>query len=288
MTVPVPSSEPKKSSPWLWVGLGCGGVLLVCMVIAAVGVFFLYGRMKNFEKQFSDPAVREARVRELMGASEIPEGYHAFMTFSIPWVMDMAILSDRDFVQKPPSGSSPFERRGFIYVHVPMKKAGGKKWQEFLEGKRNPDEFLQSNEIRFRQHETIGRGVIHAEDGTNYHYVAARGEVNIGRETKEGITTLIGVECPNDEKLRLGIWLGPDPTGGSTETPAAPEEPSRGEAEEKNQGDDGGASAEPGAAPSPDVAPQPGEVGPAPAVYAGTVADEAAIKDFMSHFSLCQ
>ena len=38
-------------------------------------------------------ALREA-VAELLGAETLPEGYNAMMTFSIPWVVDLVMLSD--------------------------------------------------------------------------------------------------------------------------------------------------------------------------------------------------
>src|SRR5262249_3942335 len=82
----------KKTSPWVWVGLGCGGVLVLCVVVTAVAGYVLYGKVRNFGKQFEDPAVREQRVREIMGVQDFPEGYYPFMTFSVPWVLDVAIL----------------------------------------------------------------------------------------------------------------------------------------------------------------------------------------------------
>ena len=268
MSYPDSSSEPKKTSPWVWVGLGCGGLLLVSLIVVAIGAFFLYGRVKNFGEQFNDPAVREARVRELLGADEIPEGYYPFMTFSIPWVVDVAILADHP-VAKMEHGAhgskqNPFNERGFVYVHVPMKNAEG-KWKDIIEGKRSPEEFLKNSDVRIRTHDTIGRGTIHGEGGVNYHYLASRGEIEMGHEWKEGITTLIGVECPNDQKLRMGIWLGPDPT----------HKPSEGASGEEGSGTrDSGKANE--------------EVGRASAVFAGTNADEAEIQSFMSHFSLCR
>lgn len=265
MTVDMPPPEPKKTSPWVWVGLGCGGVLLLCVVIVVVGVFMIRGRIKDWGKQFDDPAVREQRVREILGAKEIPEGYYPFMTFSVPWLLDVAILSDREFV-KPPKGERKehlitFDKWGFIYVRMPHHGKDA-RWQEFMDGKRSPDELLQGRDVHFHPRDTVGKGEIQGVGGSTYHYVATRGEVEMGREVKDGITTVIGVECPNDQKLRIGIWFGPDPT-------AKPAE---------------------GAAPPPAGEPsgKPGETGSAPAAFAGSPADEAAIRNFMDHFTLCQ
>jgi len=265
MTVDMPPPEPKKTSPWMWVGLGCGGVALLCVVVLVAGGLFFYTRMKSFQKQFDDPAVRAQRVSEILGAKELPEGYYPFMTFSVPWVLDVVMLSDHEFV-KPSKGerrehSNFFDKWGFIYVRTPYRGRDD-KWQEFLDGKRNPDELLQGRNVHFHPRDTVAKGEIPGAGGATYHYVATRGEVEMGRDVKDGITTVIGVECPGDQKLRIGVWIGPDPT-------AKPAE---------------------GSAPPPAGAPsgKPGEIGTAPAAFAGSTADEAAIRSFMDHFTLCQ
>jgi len=251
-----PPGPPKKTSPWVWVGLGCGGLVFISAVlVVGLGMFF-YGKFRNFEKQFKDPAVREQRVREVLGAQDLPDGYYAVMTFSIPWVMDMAMLSDHELIDRPEGESSrTFEHQGFIYVRMPFTPKDA-SWQEFLDGKRSPDELLRSGKVRIHQREKIGRGSVPGPDGATYHYVATRGEIEIERNRMEGITTLIAVECPSDRKFRLGIWFGPDPStrpdGGPTDSEGA------------------------------DRADRPA------ASYAGTPADESAIKEFMSHFSLCK
>src|SRR4029453_14740095 len=216
---------PKKTSPWMWGGVGCGGILVLCVVVAAAAGYFFYGKMKNFEKQFQDPTVREQRVREILGAKEIPKGYHAFMTFSVPWVLDVAILTDREAVKLPKSDrSSPFDQRGFIYVRMPYKHKDA-KLQEYLDGKRSPDDLLQGRDVHFHPRDTVGRGTVQGEDGGAYRCAATRGEVQMGREVKEGITTIVAVECPNDQKFRMGVWFGPDPTARAAGGSAAPEAP---------------------------------------------------------------
>src|SRR5262245_3202028 len=256
-----PPGPQKKTSPWVWVGLGCGGLVVISAVlVVGVGMFF-YGKFKNFEKQFKDPAVRAQRVREVLGAQDLPDGYYPVMTFSIPWVMDMAMLSDRELIDAPKGEKPPtFEHQGFIYVRMPFTPKDA-TWQEFLDGKRSPDELLQGGKVRIHQRERIGRGSVPGSGGATYHYVATRGEIEVERKELEGITTLIAVECPGDRKFRLGIWFGPDPSAGHEKA-----------ATEGGAGEDDRARPDGGAAAS----------------YAGTPADESAIKEFMSHFSLCQ
>jgi hypothetical protein len=258
MTTDMLPPEPKKTSPWVWVGVGCAGILVLCVIVAGLAVYVVGGKIRNFGKQFEDPTVREARVKEVLGAQEIPEGYHAFMTFSVPWLLDVAILTDREFVKTPKgSGSNTFDKWGFVYIRMPHHQKD-EKLQEYLDGKRSPDELLQGRDMHFHPRDTVGRGTVQGEGGVSYRYIATRGEVQMRREVKQGITTVIGVECPNDQKFRMGIWFGPDPTA----------KPEGGEA---------------GAAPT-----EEGKTGSAGPAFAGSPADEAAIKEFMDHFALCQ
>ena len=42
-------------------------------------------------------------------------------------------------------------------------------------------------------------------------WAAHRGGVEARGQRGDGLTTLILVECEENQKLRLGIWFGPDP-----------------------------------------------------------------------------
>jgi hypothetical protein len=49
------------------------------------------------------------------------------------------------------------------------------------------------------------------QDGHSLLYLAQRGEVGLSGHSGDGIHALILVDCPEDRKLRIGIWFGPDP-----------------------------------------------------------------------------
>lgn len=67
MSEPVQTSpERKKRSPWLWVGLGCGVIVLFALGVATVGGFFLAGKAKELVtdvKENPTAAAAEAIVR---------------------------------------------------------------------------------------------------------------------------------------------------------------------------------------------------------------------------------
>ena len=84
------------TSPWVFVGCGCGlAVLLIGLALGGLA-YFGYQGAKQFEADMKDPAARTDRVLEILGAEDLPEGYHAVMGMSVPLVMDIAILSDRE------------------------------------------------------------------------------------------------------------------------------------------------------------------------------------------------
>jgi hypothetical protein len=188
------------------------------------------------------------------------------MTLSIPWVFDMAMLSDREMKKEDYHGGKgghqgkAVDKSGFIFIRTPFNKHG-RNYDEMFDGKHT-DNVFQNGDVHFHKRDEIGRGAIPGPDGSTLHYMATRGDMRVGRDTVDGVTTLIAVECPNDQKFRMGIWFGPDPTAASNQ--AEPDRPKM---------------------PEP-LGIVPGK--PAPPAFAGSPADEAAIKDFMSHFTICK
>jgi hypothetical protein len=61
---PPPSAQPaKKTSPWVWVAAGCGGLLVVSLVVVLVVAFFVRGKVKDFAKDAeANPALAAARM----------------------------------------------------------------------------------------------------------------------------------------------------------------------------------------------------------------------------------
>jgi hypothetical protein len=204
-------NEPKKTSPWVYVGIGC--LVIVVLGLAGLGTlgYLGYRKAKQFGEEMKDPKAREAKVKAVLGAEAIPEGYHAVIGFSIPFVMDMAMLSD-----KPPGADGQVQdlgERSFIYMS--MLSQGGKDQQElrdFFEGKRDDAEALRRANINVKSKEVLKRGVID-QGGHKVLYLAQRGDVSMHGKHKEGITATLLVQCPSDSRMRMGFWLGPDPGG---------------------------------------------------------------------------
>jgi hypothetical protein len=166
-------------------------------------------KAQQFGEEIADPAAREEKALSALGAREIPAGYHAVVAFSIPFFLEVAVLSDL-----PPdeSGRPPeFGEHGFIYVSHPVFGHDQRKIHEFFEGKSHDFEAFGGSPIDVHLEERIVNGRFSREDDEIY-WVSYRGTIDFDEtgSTKKGLASLLLIDC-GDSRNRLGIWLGPDP-----------------------------------------------------------------------------
>jgi len=212
-------------SPWVWVGVGCAGCGLLGVIAVAVVGFVGYRAVKGLERDLRDPGAREARVKRLLGADELPAGYYPGPTVSIPFLFELAMLADRPVDSQ--GGLSTETTSVFIYVKAVR---GGRKWRSYLDGTADPLEVLNDRGFRLERGERIARGTL-ALDGLDVDWVAQRGEMILERgHDLKGITTVMFLRCAGQRQLRVGVWSAPDPAEGTpvaeldlTGTPADPE-----------------------------------------------------------------
>ncbi len=232
----------KKTSPWVYVGIGCvGAVVLAVAAVGALG-FFGYRWAKQVESDMKDPKAREAKTLAVLGCDRLPDGYRPMASVSIPFVMDMAMLSDAE--PDAEGRVRGFDRRGFLYFQFLNPRADKKELRDYFEGKTDDDSVLRRSgiSVRVQSRELIRRGVLHLQ-GFNLMYLAQRGGLHMTEGRSEGVNTLMLIDCPaEDARRRMAIWFGPDPDPG---TPVAS------------------------------------------ANFAGSPADEEALRAFMGHFSVC-
>jgi hypothetical protein len=216
-----PAGRPlkKKTSPWVYVGVGCLVVVVIGVAAVGTGVFYFARKAKQLGEEMKDPKAREAKVKATLHADTLPPGYHAVFAMSVPFVMDMAMLSDR-----PPAADGQIKgmgERGFIYLNVMSQGKDQKELRDFFEGKTDDASVLRRNNINVHTKEILKRGVIE-QKGRKLLYLAHRGDVSFsGNHQSDGLASQILVECGTDSRMRLGIWFGPDPGGTDlTGTPA--------------------------------------------------------------------
>ena len=215
-------------TPWTYVGIGCAVAAGLALSGGVTAALLGYRWAKQLEKDLEDPVTRADRVKDVLGCDELPEGYHPVVGLSLPFVTDTAVLSDRPLVRG--EDREPFGQRGFIYVKVLM--APGRNEQEvrdYFEGRRDDPAILRRNHINVEPSEVVRRGSIEQGDH-RLLYLSQRGEAGLSGHHGKGLHALILVDCPEDPRLRIGIWFGPDPAAATGEgsvdyagTPADPE-----------------------------------------------------------------
>jgi hypothetical protein len=199
-----------KTSPWVYVGIGCTAVVVLIVAGVASVSFFGYRWAKRMEADMKDPAARESRVKQVLGCQSLPEGYHPMVSVSIPFVMEMAMLSDRD--PDDEGRIHGFEKRGFLYFQFLNMGSNEQELRDYFEGKTQDDSVLRRHHINvhMRSREQIKRGVIDMEDH-RVMYLAQRGHLDMAEGRAEGVSSLLLIDCPQDSRRRMAIWFGPDP-----------------------------------------------------------------------------
>ena len=200
----------KTTSPWVYVAIGCFAVVAVGVAAVAALGFMGYRWAKRMESDLKDPVARAAKVNEVLGAERLPEGYHPVISMSVPFVMDMAMLSDRP--QDADHPSADFGQRGFMYFQMLNPQFDEGDARRYFEGRTDdPSALTRSGlKLRIRTEQVLRRGVFPSRD-YEVMYLSQRGELDVDQARTEGLNTLMLVDCPDDSRMRMGIWFGPDP-----------------------------------------------------------------------------
>ncbi|MFL5347833.1 MAG: hypothetical protein ACJ8AT_23840 [Hyalangium sp.] len=208
-----PVEQKKKTSPWLYVGIGCGVLLLLGIGGTVAAVMFGVSKIKEMKEDMANPITRTERVKKMLGAQALPDGYNAIMALSVPMVMDTAILSTRPFEAPAKHRKEKGDERIFMYFHLKASTMNDREQlTAFMEGRSDDPSVLARNNIHINTREIIGRGVLQL-DGRRLLYLAQRGEVESqGTKPGAGLTAVVLFDCPDQTTLRTGMWMAPDPS----------------------------------------------------------------------------
>jgi hypothetical protein len=211
-----PVEQKKKRSPWLYVGIGCGVLLILGIGGVVAAGFFIVKKGKEFQQDLANPVTRTEMVKKTLGAQTLPEGYHAILSISVPAIMDTAILSTRD--PDAPRGGQPGGESVFVYLFIkPSTVQDREELRKYLEGESEDASVLTRNNIHIGKNELIGRGVI-ALEGRRVLYLAQRGELETRHSQRESkdpqLNSIFLIECPGQNRLRMALWMAPDPAPG--------------------------------------------------------------------------
>jgi len=196
-----------------YVLLGCLGMLLVMVAVVAVGGYWVYQWGQRMEAEMTDPRARREATLEILGAESLPDGYHAFMGMEAPFFGSTAILSDREPAFE--EGNGDMGDRAFIYLEMVGWGQDEAALRRYFEGETGDPAVLEESGVNVDIDEAIDRGVIRRDDGDLW-YMTQRGDVAAEQFEGGGIGAVILVDCPDDERRRIGLWFVPDP---APETP---------------------------------------------------------------------
>jgi hypothetical protein len=208
--------EKKRTSPWIFIGVGClVSVFLIIAVIIAIGAWG-FSQVRELARAMEDPTIRSDMARDMLATDELPDGYNTMVALSIPFLVETVILTDRE--PDEDGRIDRFGERGFIYIKTLSMGDQEQELRDFFDGDTDDSQLLDQSSIRVNAREFIDRGSIE-ESSRTLRWVSYRGEVgNRGQnDFGEGLNAMIMFECPEAERVRMGIWFGPDP---DPDTPA--------------------------------------------------------------------
>jgi hypothetical protein len=212
---------PKQTSPWAYVGIGCGVAVLLALIAIVGFTYMAYRAGKEMTQGFRDPKTREAKTRQVLPYTTLPAGYYAGGAVSIPFLMDFTVLTD----QEPTAGQGPdqgnFKDHSFIFMNMRHLRNNKEKMERYLRGEAPAPEdgsWSKSN-VDFHAKELIKRGQLEL-GGKTVLYQASRGDISHkGGNIHDAVVTMVLPEC-GDDRLRFGVWIGPGPAG-SADKPVA-------------------------------------------------------------------
>lgn len=218
----------KKTSPWIYVGLGCATLIVIVIALCAAALYFTHQWKEHMADGFRDPVYRTAQAQEILHCDRFPEGLRAMLGVSLPFVGRAAILSDRELTKKEEIRG--FDRQGFAYLQLSgfftNRASIRERYKSFLQGTISSTDFW--NEHRFMMdrgfdrekvawegHEVLSQGAFPDRD-YQVTYRSQRGDLQINRDVMKVIGTFMLIECPKEDPSAMAFWLKKDP---------APDEP---------------------------------------------------------------
>ncbi len=212
--MPPPASKTRGLSPWLYVVLGCGGLVGLGALAVAVFVWFITSKPDAVLAALDDTAEHEARARQILGTPQLPAGYHVVAAQIIPDDFNSAFLS-----REKPDVNGDVEggvRHGFMYYRAYSSDLSDPKSAEYLLGQDAAPGPRQLRGLAWdlRVDEHLGRGTLAFEKYT-VRYALQRGRLTLLDTRPEGLSALLRVECPGDSQTRQAIWFMPDPAPAS-------------------------------------------------------------------------
>jgi hypothetical protein len=195
----------KKRSPWLYVGLGCLGTVVLSCLAGMIMMKVACGSAKQWADDLNNTSKQEqkaiAAANEAIGGT--PQGYFPVFSFGIPFVMELIIFLDHR--PDADAGVLEFSRR-FDFYQL-METDNSSKLRDFFV-KGGDASALRTDNFQVQAKEELARGNFMHKDRKVF-WVAVRGKMQMQgpyESPQDGLVTTMLFDCPKDGKLRLGVW----------------------------------------------------------------------------------
>ena len=209
-------SESKGTSPWVWVGCGCVGCAVLLVVVIAGAGYFGFRSVSGFRDAMLDPEIRSQRVREILGAEELPEGYRARLFMRIPFLGELAVIGDGRGPDLPDPESGPegppifvdgYGDRFFVFLHLRRldRLEDEDQWSVILGQRSQSDVNIQLG-YTFQVDELLEEGEIPIDGGV-VEFRSTRGELISARRQWQGAAVQFVFRCDDASSKRVAGWF---------------------------------------------------------------------------------
>lgn len=200
------------TSPWVYVAVGCGAIAVLGLIGMGACVFMGKQWIDDMEALQHDPDARTEKALQILSTPQLPQGYYAATSFSIPLLGEVLVLNDR-----PPDAdgeSHGVDEKGFFYINF-LQMDDQKELEDFFYGQRSSLSafgHVQADELNidFQDAEITRRGSLEM-DGYTLDYVVVRGGIEFREQDFQSLSSLHWIHCPGSNRLRLAGWMGRDP-----------------------------------------------------------------------------
>ncbi len=199
------------SGTWGWFLGGCLFAIVALGLVVCGAGFMLVQWGRGVERELKDPASRTDKALRVLGAKALPDGYYAMVALNIPYIADLAVLTDKAPDEK---GNIPgFGARGLIYMRSMRFGGNPQEIEDFVTGKTNDLDALRRNKINLGPGDVLARGTLEGRAGAEkLLYLVKRGSVQMNEHSVQGMSAVVMPKCePSDGKQRIAIWFCPEP-----------------------------------------------------------------------------
>ena len=199
------------SNSWSWFLGGCLFAIVALGLVVCGAGFMLVQWGRSVERDLKDPATRTEKALRVLGAKELPDGYHAMVAIHLPFIADIAVLTDKAPDEK---GNIPgFGARGLIYMRSMRLGGNPQEIEDFVTGKTDDVDALRRNRINIGPGDVLARGTLEGRAGAEkLLYLVKRGSVQMNEHSVQGMSALVMPKCAQDDgKQRIAIWFCPEP-----------------------------------------------------------------------------